>query len=169
MVVRIVVPHNLTNPTNRTLTRKRNTRPANMDQEQLKLTVYQNFELCFSKKEKIDELDLSLEQTREWLVEWFFDTRNYALEEYFTGRILLGQMAAAARTPVSLSSERSDSEWATKGKNFSSLKEIRERIEKLEEELFGSNKEVVDIISGAKKEALFKATAADTDKGGFDL
>ena len=143
-----------------------NIKPVLMDQEPLKLKAFQNFEECFADKAKMDQIDLN---QKDWLVEWFYDTRKYGIEEYFTGRILLGQMAAAARMPVDAMSPKFDAEWTTKGNNFLFLKKISERLAELEGSLFQNSKEVIDVVSGARKEALFKATAADADKGGFDL
>ena len=139
-----------------------------MDQEQLKLKAYQNFDFCFAEKGSIDKLEMETDQEKNWLVEWFFDNRNYAMEEYYSARILIGQMAASAREPVK-SLENVDAVWATKFKNFSSLKALRERLEQLEGELFKNNTQVIDVISGAKKEALFKASAADEHKGEMEL
>jgi hypothetical protein len=136
-----------------------------MDQESKKLKVFQNFKEHFEKKETVELIDLSDEEVKRWLIEWFYDTRSYALEEYFTGRIVMNQMAASARKPVEETSDKYDQEWTVKGRNFFSLKEIRGRIEELEMEIFAGNQEAIDVISGAKKEALFRGMSIDQDKG----
>jgi len=140
-----------------------------MEVENKRLKDYENFETYFSTPNPSIEIDFLDEGIRQSLVEWFYDTRKYELEEYFTGRVMLFQLAASARKPVSEDSDKYDMEYATKFKNFSNIKFVRERVKELEKELFFSNEDVIDILSSAKKESLFKAIVADQDKGTIDL
>jgi len=140
-----------------------------MEAEHKKLKDYENFEIYFSSPNPTIEVDFSDEEIKQSLVEWFYETRKYDLEEYFTGRVMLFQLAASARKPVSEDSDKYDMEYATKFKNFSNIKFVRDRVKDLEQELFYGNEDVIDILSSAKKESLFKAIAADQDKGTIDL
>ena len=142
---------------------------AFMEAELKKSKAYETFKEYFSSNKPSFEIDLSDEDTKQHLIEWFYETRQYDLDEYFTGRVILFQLSASARRPVSEDSDKYDVEYTTKFKNFVNIKVAKERVKELEQELFFGNEEVIDILSSAKKEALFKAIAADADKGSIDL